>query len=166
MYTRAIHVRKLRATIIVKALADGDTATVTSVFERLSSASRAARFHGTKPTLSERELAELATVGPDRHVLVAYVGRDPRPAALARLVRDSDDRRRGEIAFEVADCDQGLGIATALVRLLLEDGRAAGIDRVEAFVQPSNRAALGLLRRVFNRASLRFEDGTVLVSSA
>jgi ribosomal protein S18 acetylase RimI-like enzyme len=166
VHTRAVHIRRLGATIAVRPLASGDTATVAAVFERLGDASRAARFHGAKPRLSERDLAQLASVGADRHVLVAYVRGDPLPAALARLAREPHDRRRAEIAFEVADRYQGLGIATALVRLLLEDARAAGIVRVEALVEPSNRAALGLLRRVFDRVSLRFEDGAILLSSA
>lgn len=166
MHTRAIRIRKLRKTIAVRPLADGDTATVEALFERLTDTSRTARFHGAKPRLSERELAQLAAVGPESHVLVAYVDGDPLPAALARLARDPLDRRRAELACEVADCYHAVGIATALVRLLLDDARAAGIVLVEAVVEPSNRAALGLLRRVLGRATLRFEDGSIVVSSA
>lgn len=165
MHTRAVHIRKLRSTIAIRPLANGDTATVAALFGRLGDASRAARFHGAKPSLSERELALLSTVDSNRHALVAYVPGDQQPAALARLVRDEHDRSRAEIAFEVADSYQGRGIATALVGLLLDDARAAGIAHVEALVQPSNRAALTLLRRVLGRPSVRFDDGALLVSS-
>jgi ribosomal protein S18 acetylase RimI-like enzyme len=97
-----------------------------------------------------------------RHVLVAYVDGDPEPAAAARLVREGD---AAEIAFEVADCYQGAGLGTQLVELLLADARAAGIGRVEAYVESSNRAALALLRRVLRRPSARIDSGEVLLAS-
>ena len=166
MHTRALRNRSLGKTILVRPLEDGDTATVLALFERMSDASRASRFHGGKPRLRDEELAQLASVGSDRHVLVAWVEGDPEPAASARLVRDADDRRVAEIAFEVADCYHGHGIATALVGLLLEDARAAGITRVQGIVQLSNRAAVSLLRRTLAHVTLRYEDGALLVSSA
>jgi ribosomal protein S18 acetylase RimI-like enzyme len=166
MHTRAFRSRSLRKTILVRPLADGDTATVRALFERMGDASRAARFHGAKPRLSPAELARLAAVDADRHVLVAWVDGDPIPAASARLVRNTVDRHVAEIAFEVADRYQGHGIATALVRILIADARAAGITLVEGLVQPSNDAAVNLLRRVLGRLAMRYEDGAILVSSA
>jgi ribosomal protein S18 acetylase RimI-like enzyme len=166
MHTRAFRSRSLRKTILVRPLADGDTATVSALFERLGDASRAGRFHGAKPRLSHAELAHLATVDADHHVLVAWVDGDPAPAASARLVRNATDGHLAEIAFEVADSYQGHGIATALVRMLIADARAAGITRVEGLVQPSNGAAVSLLRRVLVRVAMRYEDGAILVSSA
>jgi ribosomal protein S18 acetylase RimI-like enzyme len=166
MHTRAFRSRSLRRTILVRPLADGDTTTVSALFERPGDASRAARFHGAKPRLTRAELAHLATVDADHHVLVAWVDGDPAPAASARLVRSVADGHLAEIAFEVADCYQGHGIATALVRMLIADARAAGITRVEGLVQPSNGAAVSLLRRVLVRVAMRYEDGAILVSSA
>lgn len=166
MHTRAIENRGLDKTILVRRLEPGDTATILALFERMSEASRVARFHGSKPRLREEELALLSSVGPDRHALIAWVDGDPQPAASAHLVRNADDRSAAEIAFEVADCYQGFGIATALVEMLLEDARAAGITRVQGLVQPSNRVALRLLRRVLPHATMRYQDDAILVSSA
>jgi GNAT superfamily N-acetyltransferase len=166
MHTRAVRNRNLGKTILVRPLEHGDTATVLALFQRMSAASRVSRFHGAKPCLRDDELDLLSSVGPDRQILVAWVEGDPAPAASARLVRDTDDRCVAEIAFEVADCYQGRGIATALVGMLLEDARACGITRVKGLVQPSNRAALALLRRVLAHATVRYEDGAILVSTA
>ncbi len=165
MHTRAIHNRKLGKLVTVRPLCNGDTETVAALFDRLSDASRASRFHGAKPRLSDREAAILAEVGPNSHVLVAHVGEDPRPAALARLVRDRSDRESAEIAFEVADCYQRAGLGTLLVDMLLADARAAGIRRVDALVQMSNRPALTLLQRVLDRAAFRIEDGATCISA-
>jgi ribosomal protein S18 acetylase RimI-like enzyme len=166
MHTRAVRNGGLGKTIVVRPLQHGDTATILALFQRMSDASRAARFHGAKPRLRDEELVMLSSVGPDRHVLVAWVEGDPAPAASARLVRNADDVRAAEIAFEVADCYQGRGVATALVEMLLEDARGAGITHVEGLVQHSNRAALALLRRVLVHVTLRDQDGAILVSSA
>jgi ribosomal protein S18 acetylase RimI-like enzyme len=84
---------------------------------------------------------------------------------MARIVRRTNDRRDGEIAFEVADSYQGYGIGTHLVRLLLTDARAAGITRVDALVQTSNRAALDLLRRVLDAPVFRIEGAETVVAA-
>jgi len=158
MNAQALHNHRLRKTITVRLLGNGDTATVAALFDRLSPSSRAGRFHGAKPRLTARELDSLAWVDADHLVLVAYVDGDPLPAAMARVVRNASDRRAGEIAFEVADAYQGCGIGTQLVDLVLADARAAGIEQVDAVVQSSNRAALRLLRRVLDAPMVRVEE--------
>ena len=162
MNTRAFHKSGV-GTILVRPLRDGDADTVAAVFDRLGPVSRSSRFHGPKPRLASSDLAALAAVGGNRHVLVAYVEGDPRPVALARLVRSGD---AAEIAFEVADAHQRRGIGGELVRMLLADARAAGIARVDAVVESSNPAALGLLRRVLARRSARVEPGGEICVSA
>jgi ribosomal protein S18 acetylase RimI-like enzyme len=165
MHTRAIPNGKLGKLVTVRPLDNGDTQTIRVLFDRLSDASRARRFHGAKPRLNSREAEFLAEVGPNSHVLVAYVGTDPLPAGIARLARDRADDRAAEIAFEVADCYQRAGLGSLLVRLLIEDARAAGISHVDALVEMSNRPALQLLRRVFDHPSVRIEDGATCVSA-
>ena len=59
--------------VTIRALRNGDTATVSALFERLGERSRARRFCGAKPRLSEMELENLARVGHEHHVLVGYV---------------------------------------------------------------------------------------------
>ena len=124
-----------------------------------------------QPVRHTTELADGATSvervsHPDLAAEQAYVDGDPLPAAMARMVRDAHDRRAGEIAFEVADTYQGCGVGTQLVELLLAHGRAAGIERVDALVQPSNRAALDLLRRVLGASIVRVEDGEMMITAA
>ncbi|HUJ92329.1 MAG TPA: GNAT family N-acetyltransferase [Gaiellaceae bacterium] len=166
MHAHALHNRKLGKIVTVRLLGNGDTESVAALFDRLGPTSRERRFHAAKPRLTSRELETLARVDGDHHVLVAHVDGDPLPAAMARVVRDAHDRRTGEIAFEVADAYQGCGLGTQLVELLLADARAAGIVRVDAFVQTSNRAALGLLRRVLGAPMVRVEGAETVVAAA
>lgn len=165
MHSRAFHNKRLGRIVTVRPLHDGDIDTIAALFNRLSDGARASGFHGAKPRVTPAELAQLATVGPDSHVLVAYVKRDQLPAAVARLRRSATDRYVAEIAFAVADCYQRYDIGTTLVTMLLADARAAGIVQINALVQPSNRAAVRLLRRVLDEPILQYSGLELLVSA-
>jgi ribosomal protein S18 acetylase RimI-like enzyme len=147
----------------VERLRNGDARTVMGVFERLSERSRRARFNGAKPCLSFGELRQLAAVDRKRYALVAYVDGDPQPVAIARFVRDGAS---AEIAFAVADEYQRRGIGSFVAERLVADARAAGITEIVALVASSNRAAVGLLRRVLDAIEIRFEDGEFSIRAA
>jgi ribosomal protein S18 acetylase RimI-like enzyme len=142
--------------ITIRPLANGDTTTVAAVFARLGTRSRERRFCGAKPRLADAELAALSRVDAEHHVLVAYVERDPRPAGIARLVREG---RSAEIAFEVADEHQGRGIGSVLARELTADARAAGITELVATVCGDNAAVVSLLRRVAGSLHVTWRGG-------
>src|SRR5579864_7396231 len=142
-------------TIVVRPLANGDVDTVAAIFARLGEESRRRRFNAAKPCLTGGDLAELARVDATHHALVAHVVGDPRPAALAQLMRTS--RESAEIAFVVADEHQHRGIGSALTRMLLDDARAAGIREITALAGGDSRAALALIRRSASILEVRLE---------
>jgi len=144
METRALDLSH-SLTIVVRPLAGGDVETVAAVFARLGDESRRRRFNAAKPCLSDKELSELARIDATHHALVAHVVGDPRPAALAQLVRTN--RESAEIAFVVADEHQHRGIGSALTSMLLDDARAAGIKEITALASGDNYAAVALIRR-------------------
>jgi ribosomal protein S18 acetylase RimI-like enzyme len=162
MHTRVIKLKR-GPTLLVRPLRHGDVRTIMAVFERLSEQSRRARFNGPKPCLRASELRQLASVDRTHHVLVAYVGGDRRPVAIARLARDSDT---AEIAFAVADRYQQRGIGSALAAELVADARAAGITEITALVSSDNPAAVALLRRVANVFDVRFEGTELSIRAA
>ena len=159
MHTRVVKPRH-GPELVVRPLKQGDIATVQALFERLGKASRLARFNGFKHRLGEQELRWLATVGPNHHVLVAYVDGDREPAAMARLVRSGPS---AEVAFEVADVYQGRGIGSALTRELVADACAAGVIEVTALVRSDNPRALAVLQRTLGQLEVRFEGPEMLV---
>lgn len=134
---------RYRNGLTIRPLRDGDTDTVAALFSRLGGSSRAQRFCGARPRLSERELASLARVDGSHHVLVGYLTGDPQPAGMARLVRDGET---AEVALEVADAYQGRGVGTVLARELAADARAAGIRELVATVCGDNPPVVSLLR--------------------
>jgi ribosomal protein S18 acetylase RimI-like enzyme len=149
--------------LLIRPLRHGDVRTVMALFERLSERSRRARFNGPKPCLSFSELRRLASVDGRRHALVASVGGDPRPVAIARLVRDG---RSAEIAFAVADEHQRQGIGSALTAELLADAREAGITEITALVSSSNPAAVALIRRIAKVIAVTFEGSDLAIRAA
>jgi ribosomal protein S18 acetylase RimI-like enzyme len=162
-----VHTRVLEPkhgpTLLVRPLRHGDVRTVTSVFERLGEQSRRTRFNGPKPCLSFSELRQLAAVDATRHALIAYVEGDPRPVAIARLVRDG---RSAEVAFAVADEYQHRGIGSALAAELIVDARAAGITEITALVSSDNPAAVALLRRIVSTLEIRLEGPDLTIRAA
>ena len=58
------------------------------------------------------------------------------------------DGATAEIAVTVADCYQGRGLGTTLVRALAADARAAGITRFVATVCGDNPSILAILRKL------------------
>jgi len=159
MHTRVVKV-KHGPTILVRPLRNGDARTVAAVFARLSDESRRRRFNGTKPCLTIADLRRLARIDGRRHALVAYLEHDPRPVAIARLVREG---RSAEIAFAVADEHQQRGIGSALTAELLADAGAAGITEVTALVASDNPAAVRMLRRIVTALEIRLEGPDLLV---
>jgi ribosomal protein S18 acetylase RimI-like enzyme len=131
--------------LTIRPLRNGDTVTVASLFERLGDRSRERRFCGAKPRLSELELASLARVDADHHVLVGYVDGDLEPVGIARLVRSGSS---AEIAFAIADTHQSRGIGSILASELAADARAAGITQLVATVCGDNPRVLALLKRL------------------
>jgi protein lysine acetyltransferase len=144
VYARYMQSRYIRG-LTIRSLRNGDTETVSALFARLGERSRERRFCGAKPRLSELELANLARVDGDHHVLVGYVDGDAEPAGIARLVRDGSS---AEIAFAVADDYQSRGVGSILASELAADARAAGITQLMATVCGDNPRIIALLQRL------------------
>ena len=139
MHARFVH------GVTVRPLRNGDTETVSALFDRLGERSRQRRFCGAKPRLSELEQVNLARVDHAHPVLVGYDDGDPEPVGIARLVRNGAS---AEIAFAVADEHQSRGIGSSLAGELAADARAAGITELVATVCGDNPRILALLKRL------------------
>jgi len=144
--------------ITVRPLRGGDTEVVQAVFDRLGPRSRLLRFGGAKNVLMPSELAELARVDGNHHVLVAWFAGEP--VGIARLVRDGSV---ADVAFAVVDSLQGNGVGTVLSQRLAEDARAAGIATLRATMSAENRTSLALMRRMTDGLELQYASGQMEV---
>ena len=150
------------ARAVVRTLAGGDVAVVQQVFDGLSDVSRRQRFVGPKPALSARELELLAAVDhQDHEALVAVEPETGRAVGEARVVRDREDGRVGEVAFAVADSWQGRGLGTSLAELLARRTRELGIRTVRATLLADNVRSRALLRRMGRIVARRYDHGAL-----
>ena len=141
-------------------LARGDAAAVTEVFDAMSPRSRQLRFLSPVPRLTPSTLAYLVDVDGRRHIAVA-AWRGQRCVGIARAVVPStaSSRATAEVAVAVVDAEHGKGVGRRLLQRLTEEAEAVGIASFEAYVDPANRPARGLLRQFGARST--FEGGLV-----
>jgi acetyl coenzyme A synthetase (ADP forming)-like protein len=126
-------------------------------FARLSDRSRYLRFHGIRRVdgeLVDPFLADGSQVGT---LVGTLEGRIVALASFARL----EDGDTAEMAFAVADEEQGRGIGTRLLEQLASRARRIGIHRFVADVMAENRQALAVFADAGFEVTQLFERGEV-----
>jgi acetate---CoA ligase (ADP-forming) len=141
------------------AAADADA--LLAFFEDLSAHSLYQRFHGIRKV--DRQLAE-SLLEPDWAETGALAGwLDRRVVGVANYVR-LRDAGSAEVAFVVADKEQGRGIGTRLLEQLADRAAGSGITRFVAEVLAENRAMLGVFTGAGFDVVRELEHGEVEVS--
>jgi acetate---CoA ligase (ADP-forming) len=141
--------------------ADADA--LVAFFGELSERSRYLRFHGARRV--DRNLAE-PVLDPDwidRGALLGTLVQESggeRVVAVANYARLRDPDA-AEIAFAVADEQQGRGIGTRLLERLAARAAAAGISRFVADVMVENNAALTVFASAGFELARELEGGEV-----
>jgi len=134
-------------------LSSDDRDGLARLFARLTPESRRRRFLSPKPALTTRELAFLTDIDHVAHEAIAAVDqRDDSIVGIARYVRVADRLGVADVAVEVADEIQGMGVGTELVARVLGRARANRITLLTATTLWENRPARALLRRLGFRA--------------
>jgi RimJ/RimL family protein N-acetyltransferase len=145
-----------------------DRATLVDGFARLSEGSRARRFLGPIPALSESMLNRLVEqVDGTNHialVLTAYPRGDVEDVAgVGRIIRYPERPSEADVAVTVQDAWQGRGVGTALLRELVTL-RPPGVVRIVTEVTNDNTASLNMLARIGPPRLAPTDDGTYVVS--
>ena len=131
----------MRPEIAIRELQPSDIRAVAFAFGRLSERSRYQRFFTVKRELSARELARLVNVDHWHHEAQIAFSPPPRtPIGIVRYIR-LDEFDTAEVAIEVVDGWQHLGVGTALLAALTERARAAGIRHFHVAMLRDNKGA-------------------------
>jgi ribosomal protein S18 acetylase RimI-like enzyme len=134
--------------LVLRAVERSDRDRVHELFDRLGEGSRYRRFLTPKRELSERELAYLSDIDHVSHEAIAAVDqRDGSFAGLVRVVRRSDWPEAADMAIEVADELQGMGIGSCLTARVLERATEIGFASLTATTLRQNPPARALLKR-------------------
>jgi RimJ/RimL family protein N-acetyltransferase len=152
--------------VLVRPIAPTDKAALVEGLARLSPASVNARFLGARKRFTAAELSYLTEVDGNDHIALVGTlpGRPDEIVGVARSVRLAEDRRAADVAVVVGDCLQGRGLGRALGRLLADEGRAHGIERVTATMRADNVRARRLLRSISAHLDGRVQNGIAEVS--
>jgi GNAT superfamily N-acetyltransferase len=126
------------------------------MFDRLSRETILFRFFSPITRLSTSALRRLVDVDHDRRDAIVMVEGD-EVIAVARY--DEVEPRVAEIAITVEDAWQRQGIGEQLIRELAELARGRDYEVFLARIMPSNRASLGVVRKVVPDAQVRFDGG-------
>lgn len=138
----------------VRPLAPDDVENLIDLFEHLSPISRYMRFNESlespDPDYVRREAANLCQVDAKRGaawIAFADLPDQPNaPVAGVRFVR-TEDPTTAEVSVAVRDDLHQQGIGGALLLFVAQQAQAAGVARIVASFQTSNRAIWALLAR-------------------
>jgi GNAT superfamily N-acetyltransferase len=132
--------------IVVRAVRPDDKERIVRAFHALEPRSVYLRFFSCKKALSEEELRQVTECdGVSEAVLVATDGSGDREIIVG-LGHYVSSGAAAEIAFVVKEDFQGRGIASRLLRQLVDLARANGIAWFEADVLAENTPMLAVFR--------------------
>jgi RimJ/RimL family protein N-acetyltransferase len=155
------------AELQVRALLPGDRAEMLAAVGRLSKEALYRRFFAPKRSFSEREIEYFLDVDFINHVALAAVLSEGGRQVIVGGARYIVSRPGcAEVAFAIDDPHQRLGIATHLIRHLIEIARAAGLKEFVAEVLAENLPMLKVFTRCGLAMTTRRERGIVHVTLA
>jgi len=133
----------------------------------LSDRSRYLRFMSVMKSITAQMVSRFTQIDYDREMaliaLVSIEGRD-RQIAVARYVTNPDGRTC-EFAIVVADDWHNKGIATELLRRLIDVARGRGLDRMDGVVLRENRGMIALAKELGFDQQSDADDPQVVVMS-
>jgi len=155
------------AALQIRALLPGDRDEMLAAVGRFSKQTLYRRFFAPKRSFSEREIEFFLNVDFTSHVaLVAVLSEGGRQVIVGGARYVVSQPSCAEVAFAIDDPHQKLGIATHLIRHLVEIARANGLEEFIAEVLPDNAPMLKVFERCGLAMTTRRERGVVHVRLA
>jgi RimJ/RimL family protein N-acetyltransferase len=137
--------------VALRPLEESDRERLSKLFYRLSPESVYQRFLSPLHDPSDAGLDRLLDLDHDQREAIAAMSGD-EVVGVARYFRDRETPV-ADLAVLIEDAWQGRGLSLVLVERLKELARRRGIEAFTATILSQNRAAIGLVRRVFPNAS-------------
>ena len=152
--------------VTIRAIRPEDKDTLARAFKNLGRESVYTRFFHYVSELTDQDLKRATELDFDREVaLVVTTNRGDEETVIGvgryAVGDEADAGRRAEVAFTVEEDYQGLGMASRLLKHLVQIGRQQKVSRFLADVLAENQAML----RVFAGSGLPMQqqrDGTVV----
>jgi acetyltransferase len=153
--------------IAIRPIRPEDAALERAFVNGLSARSRYLRFMYSMKEISPSMLARFTQIDYDREMaLIALVNdaEEPRQIGVARYVLNPDGRT-GEFAIVVAETWQHRGLATELLRRLIDTARDRGLEQLDGLVLAENRGMIAFAKSLgFVPQSAPGDPGLVVMS--
>ncbi|MEM2104347.1 MAG: bifunctional acetate--CoA ligase family protein/GNAT family N-acetyltransferase [Candidatus Bathyarchaeia archaeon] len=149
-------------TVLLRPIKPEDEPLWLEMFQNFSEESIRYRFFQIIKDTPHEVRVRYCNIDYDREIaIVAELNEEERRRILG-VVRVSlePDRKKGEIAFIVADPWQGLGLGTKMVDHAIEIARDMGVETLYAIMLPDNYRAISLTKKM-GFALTAQEDGTI-----
>jgi RimJ/RimL family protein N-acetyltransferase len=144
----------------IRPIGPADKDRLAEAFARLSPESRYRRFFRPLKELRAGDLRYLTEIDHHDHEALVAIAADGSLVGVARYVRTEEEPELAEVAVTIVDDWHGRGVATELLRALVDRARAEGIERFVALVLGENREALDLFKSLArNDARPRRREG-------
>jgi RimJ/RimL family protein N-acetyltransferase len=151
--------------VTIRAIRSDDKEMLRAAFNKLDRSSIYTRFFGYKKDLSEAELEQATNVDFDTVTALVVTAVNSETETLigaGRYARVGEFT--AEVAFTVEEDYQGLGVASLLLRQLVDIAREKGLRRFEAEVLAQNLAMLAVFRHSGLPMRQQPESGVVHVT--
>ncbi|MEM3614791.1 MAG: GNAT family N-acetyltransferase [Nitrososphaerales archaeon] len=149
-------------TVILRPIKPEDEPLWLEMFQSFSEESIRYRFFQIIKDTPHEVRVRYCNIDYDREIaIVAELNEEGRKRILG-VVRVSlePDRKKGEIAFIVADPWQGLGLGTKMVDYVIEIAKEMGVESLYAIMLPDNYQAMKLTKKM-GFTLQKMEDGLV-----
>ncbi|MGB9959632.1 MAG: acetate--CoA ligase alpha subunit [Candidatus Bathyarchaeales archaeon] len=149
-------------TVLLRPIKPEDEPLWLEMFQNFSEESIRYRFFQIIKDTPHEVRVRYCNIDYDREIaIVAELNEEGRRRILGvARVSLEPDKKRGEIAFIVADPWQGLGLGTKMVDYVIEIARDMGVETLYAIMLPDNRQAINLTKKMGFTLQYQ-EDGTV-----
>jgi len=140
-----------------------DAVQISELVKRMSAESRYFRFMHAINELSPRMVVQFTKLDYDRQMAFVAVSNDARDVVGVSQYSIQSDGIHAEFAVAIADDWQGLGLASSLMRLLIEHAKEKNIQQLYGDVLATNVAMQHLMKSLGFTATRKPDELDVLI---
>ncbi len=139
-----------------------DADSIIALVKEMSAESRYFRFMHAINELSPQMVAQFTKLDYDRQMAFVATSLQNAIVGVSRYTM-SNDRLSGEFAISVSEQWKGMGLATALMQLLIEHATVQGLEKLQGDVLRTNAAMQALMHAMGFIATTNYDDPDVIL---
>jgi acetyltransferase len=136
-------------TFLLRPIRPEDADAHAALFSRFTAEDMRYRFFSAMRNLPPEQIARMTDIDYGREMAIVAVRQATgETAGAARLVRNDTEGTQAEFAVAVEPAAKGLGLASTLMRAVIEWGRAQGVKEITGQILADNAPMLAFIKRL------------------